>query len=395
MSSHPHPPSISFVSTYPPTVCGLANFTASLRAALATTRGSAWGLGVLRLVDRVDDGWGRDSVHVHRRGDAWSLQAAVRRLNRFDAVSIQHEFGIYGGSDGHEVLDLVDRLDAPVATTLHTILGRPTEAQRTIIERLVAASARTIVMSRTASERLVAHYDVDPDAVTVIPHGTDPRFAGPSLASGVRPLVLTWGLIGPGKGLEVAIEAFAGLGDLVPRPRYLIAGATHPNVRRDSGETYRRGLEALVERLGLGDVVEFEDRYLEADDLARLVRSADLVVLPYASVEQVTSGVLVEAIAASKPVIATTFPHSVEVLSGGAGMLVPHGDVPALAGALRSVLSDPLAAARMGRAAGRIAQGWDWPTIGRRYDALFTDTARGLPVSPRPSRPARLQHAAG
>lgn len=396
MQSHPRRVSIGFVSTYPPTVCGLASFTASLRGALVDDRGSTSGLGVLRLVDQVDDGWGSGSVHVHRRGDPRSLRAAVRLLNGFDIVSIQHEFGIHGGPDGREVLELVDGLDVPVVTTLHTILDQPTRDQRVIIERLVAASARTIVMSGTASERLLANYEVDPDRVTVIPHGTDARFAGPSLASGTRPLVLTWGLIGPGKGLEVAIEAFAGLGDLSPRPRYLIAGATHPNVRRDSGEAYRDGLQALVHRLALEDVVEFDDRYLESDELARVVRSADLVVLPYASVDQVTSGVLVEAISASKPVIATTFPHSVEVLSGGAGMLVPHADVPALAGALRAALTDSLAAARMARAAGRIAQGWDWPTIGRRHEALLAEVVRGAPTSPCASwSPQGLQHVAG
>ena len=393
MQSRSRPVSVGFVSTYPPTVCGLATFTASLRDAMAGNRKTSSGLGVLRLVERIDDGWGRDSVHVHRRGDPWSLRAGVRRLNAFDAVSLQHEFGIYGGADGREVVDLVDRLDVPVATTLHTILDRPTVEQRAIIEHVVAGSARTVVMSRTAAERLVAHYDVDPSLVTVIPHGTDPRFAGPSLTTGERPLVLTWGLIGPGKGLEVAIEAFADLGDLVPRPRYLIAGATHPNVRRESGETYREGLVALVDRLGLQDVVEFDDRYLATDDLARIVRSADLVVLPYASVDQVTSGVLVEAIAASKPVIATTFPHSVEVLSDGAGMLVPHGDAGALGDALRAALTDPLAVGRMSQAAGRIAQGWDWPTIGGHYDALLTDMVRGATTSVRPSRPVGLQHA--
>ncbi len=386
---------IGFVSTYPPTVCGLASFTASLRGAIATHRGSASGLGVLRLLDEAPDHPARGGVRVHRRGDPWSLRAAVRHLDTFAAVSIQHEFGIYGGADGREVLDLVGRLDVPVVTTLHTILAAPTPDQRSIVERLVAASQRAIVMSQTAARRLVDHYDVDPDVVTVIPHGTDPRFAGPSLATGDRPLALTWGLIGPGKGLEVAIAAFAQLTDLVPLPRYVIAGATHPNVRRDSGESYRHGLEASVQRLGLEGVVEFDDRYLEAADLARLVRSADLVVLPYASVEQVTSGVLVEAISASKPVIATTFPHSVEVLSGGAGMLVPHGDAGALAAALRTALTDPVATAAMARAAGRLAEGWDWPTIGRRYDALLTDVAAGTTRSPRPSRTARLQHAAG
>lgn len=125
MQSHPRPVSIGFVSTYPPTVCGLASFTASLRGALAGARGSTSGLGMLRLVDRIHDGWGSGSVHVHRREDPWSLRAAFRMLNRFDVVSIQHEFGIHGGPDGREVLDLVDGLDVPVATTLHTILDRP------------------------------------------------------------------------------------------------------------------------------------------------------------------------------------------------------------------------------------------------------------------------------
>ena len=387
--------SVGFVSTYPPTVCGLASFTASLRTTIATTRGSATGLGVLRLVDDVRDGWGRDSVHVHRRGDAGSLRSGIRHLNKFDVVSLQHEFGIYGGADGREVLDLVDRLDVPVVTTFHTMLAEPTPDQRRIVERLVAASARSIVMTQTAAERLLANYDVDPDVVDVIPHGTDPRFAGPSLATGPRPLVLTWGLIGPGKGLEVAIEACAGLTDLTPLPRYLIAGATHPNVRRDSGEAYRHGLVELVARLGLEQIVEFDDRYLEAGELADLVRSADLVVLPYASVDQVTSGVLVEAISASKPVIATTFPHSVELLTDGAGVLVAHGDPAALTEALRAVLTDPVTARRMARAAGRIAEGWDWPTVARRYDALFTDVSGGVPAVGEPVLDLSLQHVAG
>jgi len=387
--------SVGFVSTYPPTVCGLATFTASLRSAIASTRGSSRGLGVLRQVDDVRDVWGYDSVHVHRRGDPWSLRAGVRHLNTFDAVSLQHEFGIYGGTDGREVLDLVDRLDVPVATTFHTMLADPTTNQRDIIERLSAGSERVVVMSETASHRLVRHYQVDPGRVTVIPHGADARFAGPSLSTGGRPLVLTWGLIGPGKGLEVAIEACRAIADLVPRPRYLIAGATHPNVLRHDGETYRDGLVALVEQLGLQDVVEFDDRYLEMDDLALLVRSADLVVLPYASVDQVTSGVLVEAISASKPVIATTFPHSVEVLSSGAGMLVPHDDAPAMGAALRHALTDAGAARRMARAAGRIARGWDWSTIGRRYDGLLTDVAIGRPTLTVPVGGTGLQHAAG
>lgn len=387
--------SIGFVSTYPPTVCGLATFTRSLRDAIAQGRGTGEGLGVLRLVDEIHEGLARDDVRLHRRNDPWSLRAATRVLNTFDAVSVQHEFGIYGGTDGREVLDLVDRLEVPAATTFHTVLADPTSHQRAIVEALAAASGRSIVMSATAADRLTRHHEVDPARVQVIPHGADVRFAGPSLASGGRPLILTWGLIAPGKGLEVAIEACAGLADLVPRPRYLIAGATHPNVRHVDGEAYREGLVDLVHRLGLDEVVEFDDRYLEAAELAWLVRSADLVVLPYASVDQVTSGVLVEAISASKPVIATTFPHSVEVLSTGAGLLVEHGDAAGLRDAIRGAITDREAMDRMAREAHRIAQDWYWPTIGRRYAQLFSELAAGAATGLVPDpRWTGAQHAA-
>ncbi len=391
-----HEVSIGFVSTYPPTVCGLATYTQSLLESIAQARGTRAGLGVLRLVDEIREGLARENVRLHRRDDPWSLRAGTRVLNTFDAVSVQHEFGIYGGTDGREVLDLVEGLEVPVATTFHTVLTDPTSHQRAIVEALAAASDRSIVMSATAADRLTRHHHVDPARVQVIPHGADPRFAGPSLATGVRPLVLTWGLIGPGKGLEVAIEACAGLADLDPRPRYLIAGATHPNVRQADGEAYRDGLVELVHRLGLDDIVEFDDRYLEAAELALLVRSADLVVLPYASVNQVTSGVLVEAISASKPVIATTFPHSVEVLSTGAGLLVDHGDVAGLRDALRTGIVDHESRDAMAREAHRIAQGWYWPAIGRRYEQLFAQLVAGVTIDlAEDAQWAKVQHVAG
>lgn len=388
-------PRIAFVSTYPPTVCGLASFTSSLIGAIARTRGTRDGLGVLRIVEDGCDETGGDGVGTHLRGDQRSLHAATRTLNTFDVVSVQHEFGIYGGRDGREVLDLVAGLDVPVASTFHTMLARPTAHQRSIIEGLAAASQRSVVMSGVAAERIVRYYDVDPDRVSVIPHGAAARFRGPSLAGGKRPLILTWGLIGPGKGLELAIQACTHVVDLSPRPRYLIAGATHPNVRRSEGEAYRESLVASARRMGLEDVVEFDDRYLDPAELARLVRSADLVVLPYASVEQVTSGVLVEAISASKPVIATTFPHSVEILSSGAGILIPHGDATALGAAMRTVLTDRPAAEAMAREAGRIAAGWDWPTIGRRYDREFSEMAAVARTRHGALQRLGVDHAAG
>jgi glycosyltransferase involved in cell wall biosynthesis len=370
-------PSIGFLSTYPPTICGLASFTASLVGAIAQNRCSRESVRVVGLGDRATADPVGDLVYQHKRGDRESLRIAVRCLNGFDAVSIQHEFGIFGGRDGDEVVEIMAALDSPAVVTFHTVLKSPSDHQRAIVESLAANAARSVVMSDTAFDRLVTRYAVDPERITMIPHGADAGFGGPSLATGDRPLVLTWGLIGPGKGLETAIAAFAGLTRLRPLPRYLIAGATHPNVRENQGESYRDSLIALVRELRLGAVVEFDDRYLDRAVLARLVRSADLVVLPYGSVEQVTSGVLVEAIAASKPVIATSFPHALELLAGGAGITVPHHDPDALGAALRSVLTDARLAARMQRHSHHLRLGRFWPSIGEKYDALISTVAYG------------------
>lgn len=385
---------IGFVSTYPPTVCGLASYTASLVNAVAGDRRSRFGLGVVSLTDRSHAANTPDVVFHHRPGDPASLDTAIRILNSYESVSIQHEFGIFGGPDGEEVIDLISELTVPTAVTLHTVLDDPTRNQRVIIDRLVQHADLMVVMSRTAAERLTARHGVDSGRIAVLPHGTHVPLAGPSLVAGDRPLVLTWGLIGPGKGLETAIEAFADLVDLDPRPRYRIAGATHPNVLRAEGESYRQGLVSLVDRLGLGDLIEFDDRFLDKKTLARMVRRADLVVLPYESVEQVTSGVLVEAIAASKPVVATRFAHAAELLSGGAGLTVPHADPGALSGAIRRLLTDRPLMAQMAREAGRIADGWDWPTIGHRFGTMMSQVAEAArSINTQPEREVR--HATG
>ncbi|MEE8490639.1 MAG: glycosyltransferase [Acidimicrobiia bacterium] len=362
--------SIGFLSTYPPTSCGLATFTAALRGAIAYGRGSDDGLGVVRLVDNPIADAGPEVVYEHRNADPSSLQRAIKALNQFDVAVVQHEFGIYGGADGEEVLGLLSDLDIPMIVTLHTVLTRPSSSQRSILENVSALAERTVVMSDTAGRRLVNGYDVDPDSVRMIPHGAGTRLRGPSLANGARPVVLTWGLIGPGKGLEMAISAVAELKDLHPVPRYVILGMVHPKVRASQGDAYLNGLISQASALGVGDIVEFDRRYLDLDSLALAVRQADVVMLPYESTEQVASGVLVEALAAGKPVIATAFPHAVELLSTGAGIVVPHRDPQALTAALRLVLTQPGHAAKMAAEARRIAATLYWPAIAKKYDHM-------------------------
>ena len=359
-----------FVSTYPPTQCGLATFSSALRTALVG-ESSADG-PVVRLVEAAAPRPAREVVAQLVTSDRASLQGAVGALNRCDVTVVQHEFGVYGGRDGDEVLDLLDQLRVPSIVVLHTVLSTPTAHQREVLESVVARADAVVVMARTAMDRLVSGYRVDASKVRLIPHGaTGGRQATAAVTfSTGKPTILTWGLLGPGKGVEWGIEAMALLADLRPAPRYVVAGQTHPKVLEHAGEAYRDGLNARTRRLGLETTVTFDGHYRQTADLARLVQSADVVLLPYDSTEQVTSGVLIEAVAAGKPVVATQFPHATELLSDGAGLLVPHRDPVAIAAALRSIITRQDLAASMASAAAASAPSLRWSAVADQYRIL-------------------------
>jgi glycosyltransferase involved in cell wall biosynthesis len=360
--------SYGFLSTYTPTECGLATFTAALAGELQAGP-PAGHIGVIRVVDRLPLSARPEIVHHLATSSPGGEVEAAAILNGFDAVIVQHEYGIYGGPDGDQVVAVLERLTVPVIVVLHTVLDDPTPHQREVLERVLAAADAVVTMTPTARRRLLHGYRIDPARVALIPHGAaDNRFSLGERAT--RPTILTWGLLGPGKGIEWVIDALAELRDLEPEPRYLVLGETHPRVVEREGEAYRHGLMAQATRRGVGYQVEFDDRYLSIAALGRLVAGADVVILPYDSREQVTSGVLVEALASGKPVIATGFPHAVEMLGGGAGLIVPHGDSAAMAAALRRVLSEPGLAARLGAAAAALAPQLLWPAVAERYRTL-------------------------
>ncbi len=317
---------------------------------------------------------------------------AAQELSQCHVVLVQHEYGIFGGVDGSEVLDLIDGITAPVISVLHTVPLQPTEHQRSVLVELCARSARVVVMSAMAAQRLITNYPIDDSRVVVIPHGavTVGGPDGAALASANDrsyprrpPELLTWGLLGPGKGIEHVIDALAMLNDIHPAPRYTVAGVTHPKVLAHAGDGYRRGLIARCRELGLADSVEFDDTYRDVPALTRFIASALLVVLPYDSRDQVTSGVLVDALAAGRPVIATAFPHAVELLSSGAGIVVPHGDPRALAGAIRWVLGDRTRRDVMAAEARRIAPSLSWSAVAHSYLEHVGDLVReGQSVRP-------------
>ncbi|GIF09990.1 glycosyl transferase family 1 [Actinoplanes teichomyceticus] len=368
----------------------MATFNAALATHLSAATPGARGSGVVRLLagDAAGGGIALDRaaprvVHTWHTGVPGGWPGAAAALNRFDVAIIQHEYGIYPGDAGAEVLPVLRTLQVPSIVVLHTVLANPDQLQRAVLEQIADLADAVVTMTDTARRRLTKNYAVDARKVSVIPHGAASHTGAPR-AGRARPHLLTWGLLGPGKGIEWALRCLALLQDRQPAPVYTVAGRTHPKVLEQQGDTYRDSLQALAAQLGVADTVRWLDAYLEPDELSRLIRSADAVLLPYDSTEQVTSGVLIEAVAAGVPVVATEFPHAVELLADGPGLLVPHQDPEAMALALRHVLAEP---GRAGRLAG-ITGGptLRWPAVAARYQALaarlLAARAAVTPVAP-------------
>jgi glycosyltransferase involved in cell wall biosynthesis len=364
---------IGVLSTYPATQCGIATFTQSLVGYLLD---HGTHVGVVRIVDEPQVQV-LPVVHQWVTGRRDAVREAARALDDFDVALIQHEYGIFGGEDGREVLELVSLVHVPVVTVLHTVLTHPTPHQHEVLAGLCAASDALITMTETARGRLISGWSIDPERIQVITHGAVhniPLVPRPAHVPGEAAGILTWGLLSDGKGIEWALRALAQISDVTPTPQYRIVGQTHPRVREREGEAYRDRMVGLTHELRLDDSVHFDAEYLPGDQLRRIVREADVVLLPYDSKEQVTSGVLIEAVAAGKPVVSTAFPHAVELLSSGAGLLVPQRDPEALADALRRVLTEPGLAAAMAAESRRLAPSLLWPAVATEY----VDLARSL-----------------
>jgi polysaccharide biosynthesis protein PslF len=341
-----------FLSSYPPSRCGQASFAAALRAALPPGTAGA----VVRLGTPPD---GPEPTEV--TGSAANCQQAALVLNQEDIAVVQFE-----PDDSDAVVRVLGMLTVPTVVVLHAVPTSPTP----VFNEILGASTAVVVMSEAARTRLADH-GVPADRTTVIPHGASS--SGGTKATPHRNQqrqILTWGLLGPGKGIEWAIDAMALLHDLRPEPRYVIAGQTHPNIC--DGDRYRDSLLSRVQDLGVTEQIRFDPRYLQPPSLRRLIAHAEVIVLPYDSTDQLTSGVLTEAVASRTPVVATRFPHAVELLANGCGILVNHRDPDSIADALRRILTDRTAAAGMAAAAGVAARHLDWPSVAERYRDLAT-----------------------
>lgn len=361
-------PRFGILSPYTDPPCGLARYSVGLSGALSAHGADA------DVIWAADGQLSSRSLAVLEPLNSSVPSGAVCKdlLDQIDIAVIQHEHGVYAD----EVVDLVDGLRVPSIVIVHKIPKRPTSQDRSVFESIVAVADHVVVMSEAARQRLCLDYAVDRRKITAIPHGatvpTAPRVKRPS-----RPIILTWGLLHQGKGIERVIDAMPSLSDVPGRPRFIVAGPTHPKTLAAEGEAYRDARIEQARRIGVADSVSFDPRYYDGAMLAALIQQSSVVVLPYDSKEQVTSGVLADAIANGRPVVATAFPHAVELLDNGAGIVVDHDDPAALASALRQILTQPRFAGSMAAEARSRAPELAWPVVAGAYLRLAQHVLAG------------------
>jgi len=302
----------------------------------------------------------------------------ARDLDRcVDVVSIQHEYGIWGGEDGESVIDFVRALGRPAVATLHTVLREPTRRQREIMIELIDRVEATVVMSRSAADLLATAYGVSRRRVEIIPHGVpdlplvESSTIKPSLDLGGRQVILSFGLLGPGKGYELAIDALPAVVAANPDALYVIVGATHPDLVRRDGESYRESLKARSKALGVAAHVRFVDRFVGRVELTRWLEAADVFVTPYPNLDQIVSGTLSYAMGAGRAIVSTPYTYARELLADGRGILVEPGSPARLAEAFNEVLGDDALRTAIGRRAYRHARQMVWSQVGQQYADLF------------------------
>jgi len=385
---------MALVGGFIPRRCGIATFTADVRASLAEAAPDlvvdVYAMAPAAapiLFDPVVRG-------IITEGDVSSFIDAARQIEAScaDIVWLQHEFGLFGGSAGDMILELVDRVAAPLVVTLHTVLAEPDADQRRVMDRLIARAARIFVMSERSGDLLRSVYRADEDQIALIAHGVPDRPFGrasqfkPRFGFAGKQVALTFGLLSPGKGIEAVIEALPAIVEDHPDFLYCIAGATHPNLLAHEGEAYRDRLEALAVSLGVDAHVRWIDAFMETDDLLDLLEAADIYITPYTGAQQSTSGTLAYAVALGKAVISTPYVHAVELLADNHGVLVPFNDSEAIANEVRFLLGD---ADRLRTLQGRAYdRGRDmiWPAFAERSCALIAESRVVPKAAPIPDR---------
>jgi glycosyltransferase involved in cell wall biosynthesis len=368
---------VALLGSHLPRQCGIATFTTDLNNALR-----AEGIGVNSFVVAVNDPGRRyaysDCVRVEVAEsdiDSYHRAAEYLNLNDIEVLCLQHEYGLYGGVAGANVLALLRDLRIPIVTTLHTILVHPSASQRFVMEELTEVSERVVVMSHYGAACLHDVYHVPPEKIDYIPHGIAPvrsdRSCKRLLDLEGKSVIFTFGLLSPDKGIEYMLDSLPAILERFPNTVYVVVGATHPHVKQSDGEAYRQMLENRVVCLGVKNQVQFHNRFVSRGELGHFLSAADIYVTPYLKPEQITSGTLAYALGSGKAVISTPYWYAEELLAEGRGLLVPWRDSAAISRRVIELMSDENARHAMQQRASTYTSDMAWPNVARRYVRSF------------------------
>ncbi len=385
---------IAFLSTYPGRECGIATFTEDL--VMEMDRLGTIDIHVIAISNEETCHYSHKVMAEIRQNERKDYIEMAHKLNasNIDLLVIEHEYGIYGGDHGDYLLDLLEHIEIPVVTTLHTILSEPSPKQRYIINELGKKSDKIITMASNTKQMLRSIYGIDLNKIEFIHHGVPKRNlqARASLKEKFelegRQIVSTFGLIGPGKGIENGIQAIGKVvnasGDEENEIRdnsdllYLILGQTHPALK-ERGTAYRNKLEALVEELNLHDHVKFINKYLEKDEIIEYLQLSDIYMTPYLAKDQAVSGTLAYAVGYGKAIVSTPYLYAKEMLSGGNGLLAEFANPDSLAHCIKQILQEPLKKSKMEIDTAKIGKAMFWDKIALQYTQLLLRTIVAFP----------------
>ena len=369
----PAPAKIAVIGNFPPSRCGIASFTFDMMESLLALSPMTQ-IDVYPMSPRGDavafDAPVRQAI-IKDEPESYRAAAAAIEASDVDLIWLQHEFGLFGDSAGRMIFELLDRASAPLVVTLHTVLESPDDNQRYVMERLCERASRLVVMCEQGQRILCESYGIKPEQIALIPHGVPDRPLARDEAMKRKfdllghDVMLTFGLLSRGKGIETVIEALPTITRLNPDVRYVIAGATHPNLIASEGEAYRDSLKAKAQELGVAGYIQWIDRFMPDAELLDLIEAAEIYLTPYNGAAQSTSGTLAYAFALGKAVISTPYVHACELLKDGHGVLVPFGDAVAIADAVCSLLKDRNSLHALQRRAWLKARNMTWPHFAR------------------------------
>ncbi|MEH2480421.1 glycosyltransferase involved in cell wall biosynthesis [Nitrobacteraceae bacterium AZCC 2146] len=375
---------IAFIGNSLPRRCGIATFTTDLQSAVAASRADAKTV-IVAMTDHGQSYAYPATVGIQVHDDLindYIRAAEFLSAGQFDVVSLQHEFGIFGGEAGGDIIQLLSLLKMPIVTTLHTVLAEPSAVQRDVFAKIVEMSSKVVVMAEKGRELLRTVYQVSEEKIEVIPHGipdfafVEPDDAKARLGFADRSVILTFGLLSPNKGIEFMIDAMPSILSTCPDAVYVVLGATHPNLVRDEGESYRESLIARTRAAGVADNVQFLNRFVDQETLLEFISMCDVYVTPYLNEAQMTSGTLAYSFGLGKPVVSTPYWHARELLSDGRGIIVPFSDSEAIGAEIEKLLVNAPLRQAMRKRAYASSRSMTWERTADRYISVFESAGR-------------------